>query len=70
MHAYILSNSLYIIPVPCYRMGCPGFTSPEYEPHPETSVMKSLFYPDEVVVQPDEQQRFMYGILVIIRARD
>lgn len=48
-------------------MGCPGFTSPEYEPRPKTSVMKSLFYPDEVVVQPEEQKRFMY-VYSIIRA--
>jgi len=41
------------------RLGCPKFTSPEYDPKPDSSVMKSIFYPDEVVVQPEEHPRFM-----------
>uniref|UniRef100_A0AAX7VHJ1 Glutamate--cysteine ligase n=1 Tax=Astatotilapia calliptera TaxID=8154 RepID=A0AAX7VHJ1_ASTCA len=32
------------------RLGCPGFTKPEYRPTPvETGVSKSLFFPDEAI---------------------
>ncbi|XP_048863260.1 glutamate--cysteine ligase catalytic subunit [Brienomyrus brachyistius] len=32
------------------RLGCPGFTSPEYRPTPvEEGVSKSLFFPDEAI---------------------
>uniref|UniRef100_A0A1X7UMB8 Glutamate--cysteine ligase n=1 Tax=Amphimedon queenslandica TaxID=400682 RepID=A0A1X7UMB8_AMPQE len=31
------------------RMGCPGFTEPEFLPQPATSKSRSLFYPDEAV---------------------
>ncbi|TNN00069.1 hypothetical protein fugu_013101 [Takifugu bimaculatus] len=32
------------------RLGCPGFTKPEYRPNPvESRVAKSLFFPDEAI---------------------
>lgn len=32
------------------RLGCPGFTTPEYRPSPvDSSVAKSLFFPDEAI---------------------
>ncbi len=31
------------------RLGSPGFTFPEYNPAPETSVSKSRFFPDEAI---------------------
>ena len=31
------------------RLGCPGFTQPEYIPNVAESASKSLFYPDEAV---------------------
>lgn len=41
------------------RLGCPGFTKPEYRPSPvESSVAKSLFFPDEAI---NRHPRFRYG---------
>lgn len=35
---------------PLFRLGCPGFTKPEYRPTPvEKGVSKSLFFPDEAI---------------------
>lgn len=34
----------------CRRLGCPGFTLPEYKPNPvEEGASKSLFFPDEAI---------------------
>ncbi|XP_065919310.1 glutamate--cysteine ligase catalytic subunit-like [Dysidea avara] len=31
------------------RLGCPGFTHPQYEPTPSNGVSNSLFFPDEAI---------------------
>ena len=31
------------------RLGCPGFTQPEYIPNTAESASRSLFYPDEAI---------------------
>lgn len=31
------------------RLGCPSFTEPQFEPRPDSSASRSLFYPDEAV---------------------
>lgn len=31
------------------RLGCPNFTHPLFEPHPETSISGSCFFPDEAI---------------------
>jgi len=33
------------------RLGCPGFTFPEFNPDPETSASRSYFFPDEAIFQ-------------------
>ncbi|CAG7734850.1 unnamed protein product [Allacma fusca] len=33
------------------RLGCPGFTYPVFNPKPESSVSRSLFFPDEAIFQ-------------------
>lgn len=44
-----LKNNLYVLILLC-RLGCPGFTKPEYQPTPvEKGVSKSLFFPDEAI---------------------
>jgi len=61
-HPYVMLILFYVreTSVCCFpRLGCPKFTSPEYNPKPDSSVMKSVFYPDEVVVQLEEHPRFM-----------
>lgn len=41
-----------------FRLGCPGFTQPEYRPTPvEKGVSKSLFFPDEAI---STHPRFRY----------
>ena len=31
------------------RLGCPGFTEPQHEPHPQGGASRSLFFPNDVV---------------------
>jgi glutamate--cysteine ligase catalytic subunit len=33
------------------RLGCPGFTFPEYNPEPTSSVSRSWFFPDQAIFQ-------------------
>lgn len=41
---YLFSSSI------CCRLGCPGFTLPEFKPSPvEGGASKSLFFPDEAI---------------------
>ena len=41
------------------RLGCPGFTKPEYRPTPvEAGVSRSLFFPDEAI---NTHPRFRYA---------
>ena len=46
----LLGPNEYLISLTAFpRLGCPKFTSPEYDPQPDTSIAGSLFFPDQAI---------------------
>ena len=48
---YLSENEIVLSIANFPRLGCPGFTFPPFEPKPESSVSRSLFFPDEAIFQ-------------------
>ncbi|XP_067950314.1 glutamate--cysteine ligase catalytic subunit-like [Watersipora subatra] len=50
VHSLLDSSNETILSITVFpRIGCPSFTTPDYPPQPQTSVSRSLFFPDEAI---------------------